>query len=32
VTKPIQAQIVKDGQFRYYGEVSDLAIITPPDK
>ncbi len=31
-TKPIQAQIVKDGQFRYYGEVSDLAIITPPDK
>lgn len=30
--KPIQAQIVKDGQFRYFAEVSDLAIITPPEK
>ncbi|MCR4426647.1 MAG: ABC transporter substrate-binding protein [Firmicutes bacterium] len=31
-TKPIQVQIVKDGQFPHYGEVSDPAIITPPDK
>lgn len=31
-TKPIQVQIVNDGAFRYYGEVSDPSIITPPDK
>ena len=32
VTKNVQVQIVKDGVFKYYGEISDPAIITPPDK
>lgn len=31
-TKPIQSQIVKNGQFRYFAQISDPAIITPPDK
>ncbi|MDI7278248.1 MAG: ABC transporter substrate-binding protein, partial [Anaerolineae bacterium] len=31
-TKPIQVQIVKDGRFRYFAEVGDPAIITPPEK
>jgi branched-chain amino acid transport system substrate-binding protein len=30
--KPVQVQIVKDGVFHYYGEVSDLDIITPVQK
>ena len=32
VTKNVQVQIVKNGAFAYYGEISDPAIITPPDK
>ncbi len=28
--KPVQVQIIKDGDFHYYGEVSDKDIITPP--
>lgn len=27
--KPVEIQIVKDGNFHYYGEVTDLDIITP---
>ncbi len=30
--KPIQAQVVKDGRFRYYAEVSEPEIITPPER
>ncbi|MGE5593453.1 MAG: ABC transporter substrate-binding protein [Betaproteobacteria bacterium] len=30
--KPIQAQVVKDGRFRYFAEVNDPAIITPPEE
>ena len=28
----VEVQIIKDGAFTYYGEISDPAIITPPDK
>nr|WP_312578979.1 ABC transporter substrate-binding protein [Sedimentibacter sp.] len=28
--KPVQIQIIKDGDFHYYGEVEDMDIITPP--
>jgi len=28
--KPVQVQIIKDGDFHYYGEVTDKEIITPP--
>lgn len=27
--KPVEVQIIKDGKFQYYGEVTDLKIITP---
>ncbi len=27
--KPVEVQIIKDGKFQYYGEITDLAIITP---
>jgi branched-chain amino acid transport system substrate-binding protein len=30
VKKSVQVQIVQDGQFHYYGEISDESIITPP--
>lgn len=30
VEKSVQIQIVKDGQFHYYGEISDESIIKPP--
>lgn len=30
VTKPVQVQVVRGGEFRYYGVVDDLGIITPP--
>ncbi|OAT81236.1 ABC transporter substrate-binding protein [Desulfotomaculum copahuensis] len=30
VIKPVQVQQVKDGAFRYFGEITDPAIITPP--
>ena len=32
VTKNVQVQIIKNGAFTSYGEISDPAIITPPDK
>ena len=32
VTKNVQVQIVKNGAFTYYGEISDPAIITPSEK
>lgn len=28
--KPVAVQQVKDGAFRYFGEVTDLEVITPP--
>jgi branched-chain amino acid transport system substrate-binding protein len=31
VTKPVQVQIVRGGEFRYFGVVDDLGIITPPE-
>ena len=30
VEKTVQVQIVQDGQFHYYGEISDESIIKPP--
>lgn len=27
--KPVQVQVIKDGDFHYYGEVTDVDIITP---
>ena len=32
VTKNVQVQVVKNGAFTYYGEITDAEIITPPDK
>jgi branched-chain amino acid transport system substrate-binding protein len=32
VKKPVQVQIVKGGEFRYYTMVDDPGIITPPEK
>ncbi len=32
VKKAVQVQEVKDGEFHYYGEISDENIITPPNK
>ena len=29
IVKPIQIQQIKNGVFRYYGEIKDPAIITP---
>ena len=29
VLKPVQVQKIKDGKFHYFGEVTDVAIITP---
>lgn len=30
VKKPVQVQVVKNGDFRFFGEISDDDIITPP--
>jgi len=30
VLKPVQVQIVRGGEFRYFGEITDPEIITPP--
>jgi branched-chain amino acid transport system substrate-binding protein len=30
ILKPVQVQIVKGGEFRYFGEITDPEIITPP--
>ncbi len=30
--KPVQVQIVKGGRFRFYAEVTDPEVITPPNK
>ncbi len=30
VMKPVQIQIVKDGQFKRFGEINDPEVITPP--
>jgi branched-chain amino acid transport system substrate-binding protein len=30
--KPIQVQVVKGGKFRYFAEITDPEIITPPSK
>ena len=30
--KPVQVQIVKGGQFRFFAEVTDPEVITPPNK
>ena len=30
VMKPVQVQIVKDGQFKHFGEIDDPEVITPP--
>ncbi len=30
--KPVQVQIVKGGQFRFFAEVTDPEVITPPSK
>ena len=32
VMKPVQVQIVKNGEFRYFAEVTDPEIITPPSE
>lgn len=30
VMKPVQVQVVKDGQFKHFGEIDDPEVITPP--
>ncbi|GAK61275.1 extracellular ligand-binding receptor [Candidatus Vecturithrix granuli] len=30
VMKPVQVQIVKDGEFKHFGEIDDPEVITPP--
>ena len=30
--KPVQVQVIKDGNFHYYGEITDIDIITPVQK
>lgn len=30
VMKPVQIQVVKDGQFKHFGEIDDPEVITPP--
>jgi branched-chain amino acid transport system substrate-binding protein len=30
VLKPVQVQIVRGGEFHYFGEITDPEIITPP--
>jgi branched-chain amino acid transport system substrate-binding protein len=30
--KPVQVQIVKGGQFRFFAEITDPEVITPPSK
>jgi branched-chain amino acid transport system substrate-binding protein len=30
VMKSVQVQIVKDGEFKHFGEISDPEVITPP--
>jgi len=32
VQKPVQVQIVQNGEFHYFGEISDPEIITPPSE
>lgn len=32
VKKPVQVQIVKNGEFHFYGEISDDDIVTPPNE
>ncbi len=32
VQKPVQVQIVRDGEFHYFGEITDPDIITPPNE
>lgn len=32
VQKPVQVQVVQDGEFHYFGEISDLDIVTPPNQ
>ena len=32
VMKPVQVQVVKDGQFKHFGEIDDPEVITPPSE
>lgn len=32
VKKPVQVQIVKNGEFHFFGEISDDDIVTPPNE